>query len=243
MTMLPTRKQENWRYSNLAALKSLWPLPAPHMVSVPECTRYEKLLAPNEGGVFQLDIELERNASASIAIINMHGAYGRIEINARLMRGSQFNLKAVILGHEDQTLEIITHVHHIEGDATSEQIVRSLLANNATGSYLGKIEVAPDAQKTSASQSSKAMVLHRTATVNTKPELIIHADDVKCAHGATVGEMDAQALFYMAARGIDPAMAKVLLTQAFLKEAILDAQEELPATISAWLAAQFAKDI
>ncbi|MEP7006703.1 MAG: SufD family Fe-S cluster assembly protein, partial [Sphingomonas bacterium] len=76
--------------------------------------------------------------------------------------------------------------------------------------------VARDAQKTDASQSVKAMLLTRTATANAKPELEIYADDVKCAHGATVGELDAMALFYLASRGIAPAEAKALLLRAFI---------------------------
>ena len=71
------------------------------------------------------------------------------------------------------------------------------------------------------------MLLARTATANTKPELIIHADDVKCAHGATVGELDKKALFYMAARGIDPASARALLTQAFIADALELIEDEM----------------
>ena len=105
-------------------------------------------------------------------------------------------------------------------------VVRSVLGGKATGSYLGKVAVARDAQKTDASQSVKAMLLTRTATANAKPELEIFADDVKCAHGATVGELDAMALFYLESRGVGPAEARALLTRAFVADALARIGEE-----------------
>jgi Fe-S cluster assembly protein SufD len=94
--------------------------------------------------------------------------------------------------------------------------VRGIAGAKSTISYLGKIAVSRDAQKTDAVQSVKSMLLDRSATANAKPELEIYADDVKCAHGATVGELDAQALFYLASRGLPPAEAKALLLRAFV---------------------------
>ena len=91
-----------------------------------------------------------------------------------------------------------------------------MLGGKATGSFLGKIEVAREGQQTDAEQSVKAMLLDRGATANAKPELEIFADDVKCAHGATVGELDKNQLFYAAARGLDPASARALLLEGFI---------------------------
>ena len=91
-----------------------------------------------------------------------------------------------------------------------------MLNGKATGSYLGKVEVARGAQKTDAEQSVKAMLLDRGATANCKPELEIFADDVKCAHGASVGELDAMQLFYAESRGLDPASARALLLEGFV---------------------------
>ena len=102
-------------------------------------------------------------------------------------------------------LEIVTTVRHVGERGRSRQTVRSVLGGKAVGTYLGKVEVARDAQKTDAEQSVKAMLLDRGATANCKPELEIFADDVKCAHGATVGELDADQLFYAMSRGLDPA--------------------------------------
>ena len=91
-----------------------------------------------------------------------------------------------------------------------------MLNGRATGSYLGKVEVARGAQQTGGEQSVKAMLLDRGATANCKPELEIFADDVKCAHGATVGELDAMQLFYAESRGLDPAGARALLLEGFV---------------------------
>lgn len=162
------------------------------------------------------DIEIARNGAVRFYVLNIGGRYGRIELNVTLHDGAHFELGGAIIGGAGQTLEIVTTVAHIEPNATSNQVVRSVLAGDATGSFLGKVAVARDAQKTDASQSVKAMLLDRTATANAKPELEIFADDVKCAHGATVGELDRQALFYLQSRGLPPAEAKALLLQAFV---------------------------
>ena len=121
-------------------------------------------------------------------------------------------------------------------------MIRSVLGDKATGSFLGRIEVAREGQQTDAEQSVKAMLLDRGATANAKPELEIFADDVKCAHGATVGELDQRALFYLESRGIDEARAKALLTRAFVADAVERIGEEAVreaflADADAWLEA------
>ncbi|PKP97158.1 MAG: Fe-S cluster assembly protein SufD, partial [Alphaproteobacteria bacterium HGW-Alphaproteobacteria-13] len=105
---------------------------------------------------------------------------------------------------------------HAEPGATSRQMVRSGLGGTGTGTYLGKGAVARGAQATDSEQDVKAMLLDRSATANAKPELEIFADDVKCAHGCAIGELDAQALFYLQSRGMPPAEAKKILLQAFV---------------------------
>jgi Fe-S cluster assembly protein SufD len=107
-------------------------------------------------------------------------------------------------------------VKHLGVGGRSRQTVRSVLNGKAIGSYLGKVEVARGAQKTDAEQSVKAMLLERGASANCKPELEIFADDVKCAHGASVGELDAMQLFYLQSRGMDSASARALLLEGFI---------------------------
>ena len=159
-------------------------------------------------------------------MLNVGGKLGRVTFDVTLGRGSHFELNGAIIGGGDQVLEIVTKVVHAQPDATSGQTIRSILGSHATGSYLGSINVARDAQRTDAFQSVKAMLLDRTATANAKPELEIFADDVKCAHGATVGELDRAALFYMASRGMDPATAKTLLLKAFVAGVFDDVADE-----------------
>ena len=125
-----------------------------------------------------------------------------------------------------QTVEIVTQVLHAAPDAISRQIVRSVAGSSATVNYLGKVEVARGADGTDGEQSVRAMLLDRTSTANARPELEIYADDVKCAHGCAVGELDAQGLFYLESRGLTPPQAKRLMLQAFIAEAFVGATDE-----------------
>jgi Fe-S cluster assembly protein SufD len=215
---LPTRRDEAWRYSDIDALTLAWPLPAAESVIVPAGGAFTRTIVQDSGSIHQLDIAIGMDASAALYVLNIGGDYGRVELNVTLHEGADFELGAVQIGGGTQTLEIITTVTHAEPGATSSQIVRSVLAGKATGTYLGKVAVARDAQQTDSVQSVKAMLLDRTATANAKPELEIYADDVKCAHGCAIGELDPMGLFYLAARGIAPADAKKLMLQAFVAD-------------------------
>jgi len=217
MSALPTRKDEVWRYSDLQAVERLWPVPAPVEIAVAageSATRH--LIA--DSGIHDFAITLGAGARMEFHVLNAGAGYGRIAIDVILHDGAHFEFGAVQVGGGEANLEIVTTVRHVEPNATSNQVVRSVLGGSATGSYLGKVAVARDAQKTDSVQSVKAMLLSRQATANSKPELEIYADDVKCAHGATVGELDQTALFYLAARGIAPVEAQTLLLQAFVSE-------------------------
>ena len=111
-------------------------------------------------------------------------------------------------------------VRHAAVGGVSRQVWRSVADDQAICSVAARVEVTRGAQKTDGEQSLKGLLLNRGATINAKPELEIFADDVKCAHGATVGELDRNALYYMASRGVPPAEAKALLTQAFVADAL-----------------------
>jgi len=217
---LPTRHDEDWRYSDVAAVASVWPVPAPTTIRVNAGeARSDALLQDAvDDAVVVRDyvITLAAGARLDFHLLNVGGRLGRVTFDVRLEEGAHFGLHAAIIGGDEQTLELITTVSHAEPDATSEQVVRTVMGGRATGNYLGKIAVARQAQGTDASQLVKAMLLSRQATVNAKPELEIFADDVKCAHGCAVGELDKQALFYMASRGMDPQTAQTLLLRAFV---------------------------
>ena len=111
-------------------------------------------------------------------------------------------------------------MRHAAPNGTSRQTVKNVLAGSSRGVFQGRIEVARDAQKTDGYQMNQALLLSPDAEVNSKPELEIFADDVKCSHGATVGELDAEQLFYLRSRGIAEAEARSILVRAFLAEAL-----------------------
>jgi len=219
MTALPTKRDESWRYSDLDAVARVWPVATHAHVVAPGETLVLPILI--DGGADDVivedhDIVIGEGATAILNVAVTGGRLGRLFAKVRLAEGAHFALNGAIVAGTSETHEIVTRISHAEPHATSAQTVRAVLGGKAVGSYLGKVAVARGAQKTDASQSAKAMLLDRTATANLKPELEIFADDVKCAHGATVGELDAQALFYLASRGLPPAEAKALLLRAFV---------------------------
>ena len=219
MTALPTKRDETWRYSDLEAVARVWPVATHSHAVAPGETLVLPILI--DGGTDDVliedhEIEVGAGARAEAQVVVTGGRLGRAFIKARMGEGAHLEITGVIIGGGTETHEIVTRVTHAEPNATSMQTVRAILSGQSTGSYLGKVAVARGAQKTDAGQSAKAMLLDRTATANLKPELEIYADDVKCAHGATVGELDQQSLFYLASRGLPPAEAKALLLRAFV---------------------------
>ncbi|QCB55420.1 SufD family Fe-S cluster assembly protein [Sphingopyxis sp. PAMC25046] len=226
MTTLPTRRDEAWRYSNIDAVTAAWPLPAPESIVVPAGSDFKRAIVQDAGTIQQVEMSIGNGATASLHILNIGGVYGRIELNVTLHEGADFTLGAAQIGGGEQTLEIVTTVTHAEPGATSRQMIRSVLGGTATGTYLGKVAVARDAQQTDSEQDVKAMLLDRSATANAKPELEIFADDVKCAHGCAIGELDAMSLYYLQSRGLPPAEAKKILLQAFVAGVFDGAEDE-----------------
>ena len=219
MTALPTRKLEAFRYADVDALASVWNcLAQPEVIGIAAQQKLQQIWLPSDEDVQvrRVEMTLHAGASASIFALNNASHYGRIELDVSLHEGADFSLHAANIGGGLSNLEIVTIVRHLEPSATSRQVIRSVLGGKAVGSYLGKVAVARDAQHSDSVQSIKAMLLDRGASANAKPELEIYADDVKCAHGATVGELDRDQLFYAAARGLDPAGARALLLEGFV---------------------------
>ena len=117
-----------------------------------------------------------------------------------------------------------TAIDHVAPHCTSEEVFKGIVTDNGKGVFNGRIHIHKDAQQSNAEMSNKNLLLTNTAEVNTKPELEIYADDVKCAHGATVGQLDETALFYFQSRGISRADAHRMLSHAFI-ESVLDEME------------------
>jgi len=215
----PTRAEEAYRYADMDALKRVWSdLAEPERIHIAARVNEQRVWFPDgeDVQVRRAIVELAPGAELTLFALNIAPEYGRVELDVTLHEGSRFTFDAANIGGADATLEVVTTVRHIEPSAMSRQTVRSVLGGKAVGSYLGKVEVARGAQQTDGEQSVKAMLLDRGATANCKPELEIYADDVKCAHGASVGELDKDQLFYAMSRGLDPATAKALLLEGFV---------------------------
>ncbi|MBR0552603.1 SufB/SufD family protein [Stakelama marina] len=175
------------------------------------------------GGFVSLRDEAEIGEAASlVSIVLGAGDMGsRIDGNLRLTGDGAFaEMGGALLTRDSQSQEAAVVVHHAKPEGSSRQIWRAVAADTSTASLAARVEVARDAQHTDGEQSLRGLLLKRSATVNLKPELEIFADDVKCAHGATVGELDKRALFYLESRGVAPARAQALLTRAFVADAL-----------------------
>ena len=120
----------------------------------------------------------------------------------------------------DQHHEIKTVINHNEENCKSYQLIKSVLSDDSKGVYQGKIFVDPKAQKTDGYQLSRALSLNENVEFNAKPELEIYADDVKCSHGSTSGNIDENSIFYLMSRGLSYSDSKKLLTNGFLNEVI-----------------------
>jgi Fe-S cluster assembly protein SufD len=145
----------------------------------------------------------------------------RSEIHAHLEGpGAHAALNAAQILHANQHADFTTIVSHDAPSCTSRQTVKNVLAGHARGVFQGKIEVARAAQKTDGYQMNQALLLSPDAEIDCKPQLEIYADDVKCSHGATVGELDPDQIFYLTSRGIPNAQARGMLVRAFLTEAL-----------------------
>ena len=127
-------------------------------------------------------------------------------------------------GEENVTAE--THVTHAVGGGTSNQLIKFVLEDNSRGRFIGDLKIAQDAQQTEAHQTNRNLVLSDTAEMRTQPQLEIYADDVKATHGASTGQLDESALFYMQQRGIDKQKARQLLVNAFMKEVLNTISDE-----------------
>lgn len=152
--------------------------------------------------------------------ISFGGLLVRNDVNAILSSGSEGTLNGLYLATGKQHIDNHTALDHAAPHAASHELYKGILDGMSTGVFNGKIYVRKDAQKTDAKQTNKNLVLSPGATINTKPELQILADDVRCTHGATVGQLDADALFYLRARGIGETDARDLLIYAFARDVI-----------------------
>ena len=162
---------------------------------------------------------LGENARYDALVVTLGGGLHRIEQHVDINKpGAHAGLSAIVLKKGKEHSDFVTNVRHLAEDTTSDQQVRTVVDDEATAIFQGGIKVAQDSQRIEGDQLSRALMLSDRAQAFTKPELEIYADDVKCSHGATVGDLDEDALFYMRARGVDETAARALLILAFARE-------------------------
>jgi Fe-S cluster assembly protein SufD len=184
--------------------------------------------------------------------VSAGGAYRQVIVadGARLARvetevavegeGAEVELNGVYMAGAGRHADLTSTVTHQVGGGRTQQLIKGVARERGRGVFQGKIVVAPHAQKTDARQYHHGMLLEDGAEIFAKPELMIYADDVQCAHGNTAGGLDEQALFYMRSRGVPEADARALLIESFLAEAIPEGlpeavNEALTGRIRAWL--------
>jgi Fe-S cluster assembly protein SufD len=153
----------------------------------------------------------------------MGGAMARHNLHVRLNApGIETLMYGLYLTHGDQVVDNHTAIYHDHPNCNSWEVYKGVLDERSRAVFNGKVFVRPEAQKTDAKQTNRNLLLSEGAKVDTKPQLEIFADDVRCTHGATVGRLDEQALFYMRSRGIPAAEAMKLLTYAFAAEVVAE---------------------
>lgn len=137
-------------------------------------------------------------------------------------RGAQGNLNGVYLPRNQQLLDYHTNVEHEVAHCTTSEVFRGIISDHAKAVFNGRIHIHPDAQKTLAELSNKNLLTSDSAEVDTKPELEIYADDVKCAHGATISQLDPTSMFYLQSRGLTKTQARTMLSFGFINELLQD---------------------
>ncbi len=175
------------------------------------------------GGVH---VNLLRNARLRAFTLAQGSRLKRIDyqVNHR-GAGADLNLQGIYLPRNNQVVDYHTNVQHCVPHCTTNEIFRGIIADSAHAVFNGRIHIFPDAQKTLAELSNKNLLTSNKAEVDTKPELEIYADDVKCAHGATVSQLNATALYYLQSRGVSRQEAEVMMSFGFINELLQDIAE------------------
>jgi Fe-S cluster assembly protein SufD len=193
------------------------------------------------GGVH---VDLGRDANYDSFQLGLGAKIVRNDINVNHnIGGSHCELVGVYLPQNKQLIDFHSNIEHKIANCTTNEVFRGIMADKSKAVFNGRIHIHPDAQKTLAQLSNKNLLLSNDATINTKPELEIYADDVRCAHGATIAQLDEQARFYLRSRGISAAEADVMLSFGFINELLenlkLDAVRNL---VRPLLAQRFGRD-
>jgi Fe-S cluster assembly protein SufD len=184
---------------------------------------YYRLQQEGETGfhVGALEVSLSQDCGFTSHSLVLDGGLVRNDLHVVLRgKGGECVLNGLYMVDENQHVDNHTYIEHVASHAISRELYKGVLGGRARGVFNGKIFVHKAAQKSDARQTNKNLLLSPNAVVNTKPQLEIYADDVKCTHGSTIGQLDRDALFYLRSRGIDLETAQNLLTYAFVSELV-----------------------
>jgi len=189
--------------------------------------------APRSFTVEHIAVTVSQDARYRAHFANFGSRLSRTELHINLQgEGSEAHLSGVTVLGTDGHADVTSHIEHTAGKTLSTQLFKHVAGGKSRAVYQGKITVREGANGSDSRQTARALLMSERAEADLKPELIIFADDVKCAHGATTGDLDPEALFYMTSRGIPEKDARRLLINAFLEEAVeAIANEELRATV------------
>ncbi len=203
------------------------------------------------GGAFHIALtsaEVAEGAVYDNFVLSLGARLARNEIRGEITGARvEYRINGAYMASGSQHLDNTTFIDHAAAGSRSREVYKGVLAGSSRGVFQGKILVRPDAQQTDGYQMNRAMLMSDRAEIDSKPELEIYADDVRCSHGATVGELEADHLFYLQARGIDRDTARRLLVSAYIDEAIDEIQAEpvreaMKRLASGWLARNLSGD-
>jgi Fe-S cluster assembly protein SufD len=192
-----------------------------------------------------LHVNAQRGANFASHSFSLGGKFVRNDALAVLDgEGAEVTLNGLYLADGERLVDNHTEIDHAKAHCPSHEVYKGILGGKARAIFNGKIIVRPDAQKTNAKQTNRALLLSDDASINTKPQLEIFADDVKCTHGAAIGQLDEDAIFYLRARGLTYFEARDMLIHAFAGEILEQVRiEPLRLALEAELYAQLAKDL
>ena len=169
----------------------------------------------------------ERNSTFQVLTVTRSGQLVRNNLNFSIKdEGCESNMFGVYFTDDNQHVDNHTYADHQKPHCNSNELYKGVMGGKSTGVFNGKIMVHQDAQQTNAFQSNQNILLSDRATINTKPELEIYADDVKCSHGCTIGQLDEEAMFYLRSRGLGQEAATMLLIQAFAGDVLENVEIE-----------------
>jgi len=208
---------------SFSALASFNTIVSELVVSKKAQLNYYKSQSENESA-YQVNftqIDQEKDSLCNTYTSCLGGKFLRNDLNFLLNDSHcESHMFGLYIGNKQQLIDNHTFVDHANPDCFSNEFYKGIIANQAVAVFNGKIIVRPDAQKTNAYQSNKNILLSDEGRINTKPQLEIFADDVKCSHGATTGQLDDEALFYLRSRGIGEEKARAMLTLAFAEDVL-----------------------